>query len=101
MTAVIEVALAWLFKNAKGRDAKSFYTGPAFEDLQDNQEITVTAPELGPTNSVLSAEYIHGGIGKFPTLRWEAPPHLAGQVKQWLLVSEDPDVPIPTPACHG
>ncbi|KAI1417766.1 PEBP-like protein [Hypoxylon sp. FL1857] len=101
MTALIEVALSWLFKDAKGHDSKSFYTGPAFANVKDKQEIIVTAPDCGPTNSVLGVEYTHDGDGKFPTLRWEAPPHIAEQVKEWLLISEDPDAPLPTPICHG
>ncbi|KAI0180370.1 hypothetical protein GGR52DRAFT_588010 [Hypoxylon sp. FL1284] len=101
MTPLIEVTLSWLFKNAKGRDAKSFYTGPGFADVQYNQEIIVTAPEIGPTNSKLGVEYTHDGEGKFPALRWEAPAHIAGEVKEWLLVSEDPDAPLSTPICHG
>lgn len=101
MTALIEVSLSWLFKNAKGHDAKSFYTHPAFADFQDKREIVVTAPEIGPTNSKLDVEYTHDGAGKFPTLHWEAPAHIAGKVKEWLLVSEDPDAPLPTPICHG
>lgn len=103
MTALIEVSLSWLFKNAKGRDAKSFYTRPAFADFQsqDEQEIIVTAPEIGPTNSKLDVQYTRDGAGLFPTLHWEAPQHLAGQVKEWLIVSEDPDAPLPTPICHG
>ncbi|KAI1661954.1 PEBP-like protein [Daldinia decipiens] len=101
MIPLIEVSLSWLFKNAKGHDAKSFFKGPAFSDFQEKQEITVTAPECGPTNSVLGVEYTHDGAGKFPALRWEAPSHIADQVKEWLLVSEDPDAPLPTPICHG
>ncbi|KAI2466574.1 PEBP-like protein [Annulohypoxylon bovei var. microspora] len=101
MTALIEVSLSWLFKNAKGHDEKSFYTAPAFADLEGKRDITVTAPDIGPNSSVLGVEYTHDGVGKFPSLRWEAPPHIAGQVKEWLLVSEDPDAPLPTPICHG
>ncbi|KAI0887471.1 PEBP-like protein [Annulohypoxylon maeteangense] len=101
MTALLEVSLAWLFKNAKGRDDKSFFKTPAFADFEGKQEITVTAPDIGPVNSVLGVEYTSDGIGKFPSLRWEAPPQIADQVKEWLLVSEDPDVPLPTPICHG
>ncbi|KAI1393552.1 PEBP-like protein [Hypoxylon trugodes] len=101
MLALVEVTLSWLFKNAKGRDAKSFFKGPAFAELQDKQEITVTAPECGPTNSILGVEYTADGVGKFPSLRWEAPVHIATEVREWLLVSEDPDAPLPTPICHG
>ncbi|KAI1460656.1 PEBP-like protein [Annulohypoxylon moriforme] len=101
MTALIEVPLAWLLKNAKGHDDKSFFKTPAFADLDGKQEITVTAPDIGLTNSVLGVEYTRDGEGKFPSLRWEAPPRIADQVKEWLLVSEDPDAPLPTPICHG
>ncbi|OTB20488.1 hypothetical protein K445DRAFT_343751 [Daldinia sp. EC12] len=101
MTALIEVSLSWLFKNAKGHDAKSFFKGPAFANLQEKQEVIVTAPECGPTNSVLGVEYTHDGAGKFPALRWDAPPQILSQVKEWLLVSEDPDAFLPTPICHG
>ncbi|KAI0010338.1 PEBP-like protein [Xylariaceae sp. FL0662B] len=100
MTAILEVALAWLFKNAKGRDSKSFYTTSALAQFPE-QSIVVAAPECGPTGSVLGVEYTHDGAGKFPSLRWEAPPEIAPRVREWLLVCEDPDVPLSTPACHG
>jgi hypothetical protein len=100
MTAILEVTLAYLFQNQRGRDAKSFYTFPAFDDCKE-QTIEVTAPECGPTNSTLAPEYMNEGGGKFPTLEWKAPEAIASSVKEWLLFSEDPDAPLPTPICHG
>lgn len=103
MTAYIEVALAWLFKNQKGRDAKSFYNQPAFSDHKE-QTISITSPDCGPSPASLGVEYTYdapGGNCKIPSLEWKAPPSIAGAVKEWLLVSEDPDVPLPTPIAHG
>ncbi|KAI0481211.1 PEBP-like protein [Xylariaceae sp. FL0804] len=101
MTAILEVALATLFRNAKGRDARSFYTRPAFEDCPE-QTITVRSPDCGPSGARLDVEYTADGAGRFPALAWSAPPGVvADHVREWLLVSEDPDAPLPTPICHG
>ncbi|KAB5558435.1 hypothetical protein GE09DRAFT_113606 [Coniochaeta sp. 2T2.1] len=100
MTAYIEVALSWLFKNQKGRDAKSFYTYPAFDSHKD-QTIEINSPELGSSPAALSVEHTHDGVGKIPSLEWKAPTEMAGEVKEWLLVCEDPDAPLPTPIAHG
>lgn len=102
MTAYLEVALAWLFKNQKGRDGKSFYTVSALEDHRE-RTIEITSPDCGPTPAALSVEYTFDGPGggKFPSLEWKAPASIAGAVKEWLLVSEDPDVPLPSPVAHG
>ncbi|KAI1191275.1 PEBP-like protein [Nemania serpens] len=98
--AVLEVVLSRLFANAKGRDAKSFYTRPALASFTE-QSITVTSPDCGASGSKLGVDYTHDGRGKFPALKWSARPEIAAQVKEWLLVSEDPDAPLPTPIIHG
>lgn len=100
MTAILEVTLAYLLQNKKGRDAKSFYTRPAFADFKE-PTIDITSPDCGPTPATLAVDYTADGSGKFPTLEWKAPESIASSVKQWVLVAEDPDAPIPTPACHG
>ncbi|KAH7258181.1 hypothetical protein FSOLCH5_002525 [Fusarium solani] len=96
MTAYIEVAASWLFKNAKGRDAKAFFTHPAFASHPE-PTLSITSPDCGTDGSTLGKEYMHGGQGRFPELTWDS--HEG--VKEWLLVSEDPDAPLPTPICHG
>ncbi|KAI0195330.1 phosphatidylethanolamine-binding protein [Xylaria flabelliformis] len=98
--SVLEVTLSWLFANAKGRDAKSFFTRPALAGFPE-QSITVTSPDCGVSGSRFKVDYTHDGDGKFPALQWSAPPEITSQVKQWLLVSEDPDAPLPTPIIHG
>ncbi|KAL7818480.1 phosphatidylethanolamine-binding protein [Trichoderma gracile] len=98
MLKYVEAAASWLFANAKGRDAKAFTKGPAFTS-HPAPTIPITSPDCGPDGAVLSPEHMHGAQqqGKFPELKWEA----VEGVRQWLLVSEDPDAPLPTPICHG
>ncbi|KAI1327892.1 PEBP-like protein [Xylariaceae sp. FL0255] len=98
--SIIEVTLSWIFANAKGHDAKSFYTRPALAGFKE-QTITVTSPDCGESGSKFSIDYTHDGTGRFPALEWKAPSEITSQVKQWLLVVEDPDAPLPTPICHG
>jgi len=100
MTAVVEVTLSYLFRNAKGRDAKSFFKGPAFAAVPD-PTIPITSPDCGATNATLSRAYMAEGGGQIPILEWTAPDDIAPRVREWLLVSEDPDAPLPTPICHG
>lgn len=99
MTAIIEVPLAYLFQNRKGYHAKSFFTTPAFADFKE-QTIHVNSPDCGDTNSTLVVDYTADGSGKIPTLEWKAPEEYASEVKQWLIVVEDPDTPIMAPVCH-
>ncbi|KAJ9152018.1 PEBP-like protein [Pleurostoma richardsiae] len=100
MTAVIEATLSWLFKNARGRDEKSFFKGPAFAEHKE-PTITITSPDCGETGVTLSKEYIAEGGGKIPSLEWRTPDDIASSVKEWLLFVEDPDAPLPTPIAHG
>ncbi|KAI1247820.1 hypothetical protein MGN70_011713 [Eutypa lata] len=101
MTALLEVTLSWLFANAKGRDAKAFHTRPAFAEHKAQTITTLASPDCGASGVLLSTEYTADGPGKFPGLQWAAPPELEGRVKEWLLVCEDPDAPLPTPVAHA
>ncbi|RFU78142.1 hypothetical protein TARUN_4074 [Trichoderma arundinaceum] len=96
MLNYVEVAASWLFANAKGRDAKAFTKGPAFASHPD-PTIQITSPDCGADGATLSPEYMFGGEGRLPELKWDS----VEGVKQWLLMSEDPDAPLPTPICHG
>lgn len=97
MTAYIEVAASWLFKNHKGRDAKLIPTRPAFS-AHPKPTITVTSPDCDPHGAMLGKEYMAGASEvRVPELQWET---VAG-VQEWVLFAEDPDAPLPTPICHG
>ncbi|KAI0128447.1 phosphatidylethanolamine-binding protein [Xylariales sp. AK1849] len=103
MIALLEVTLSWLFRSFKNRDAKLFHTRTAFTSLPayPEQAINITSPDCGTTDARLGVEYTADGAGKFPELSWTAPAEWQAKVKQWLLVSEDPDAPLPTPIAHG
>lgn len=92
----VEITASWLFSNAKGRDAKAFTKGPAFASHPE-PTIQITSPDCGENGATLSPEYMFEGEGRFPELKWDS----VEGVKQWLLISEDPDAPLPTPICHG
>ncbi|KAI4599723.1 hypothetical protein KJ359_001459 [Pestalotiopsis sp. 9143b] len=100
MSAYIEVTISWLFKNFRGRDAKLFTTTPAFAS-HPIPTISVTSPDCGETGAQLGVEYTFDGAGKFPALKWQAPEEVKDAIKEWLLVTEDPDAPLPTPIAHG
>ncbi|KAF5661668.1 aspartic-type endopeptidase opsb [Fusarium heterosporum] len=96
MTAYIELTASWLFKTFKGRDAKAFFTTPAFAKHPE-PTLSVSSPDCGPDGATLGDKYMAGGEAQFPELSWDS--HEG--VEEWLLVSEDPDAPLPTPICHG
>ncbi|KAH9243871.1 hypothetical protein COL154_003618 [Colletotrichum chrysophilum] len=100
MNPYVEVTLSWLLKSSRGHDAKAFYTSPAFAAHKE-QNLTVTSPDCGPSPAELKPEYIVEGGGRIPALAWTAPQDVEARVKEWLIVSEDPDAPLPTPICHG
>lgn len=53
---------------------------------------------MGPSGSPLPVDLSADGAGHFPSLRWPPP---SPDVKQYLLISEDPDAPLPSPIIHG
>lgn len=97
MLKYAEYGLSRLFSSAKGRDTKLFIKAPAFAQFPE-PTITLECPEVGPSESQLRVEHTAEGEGRFPSLRW---PAAGPNVKQYLLVSEDPDAPLPDPVIHG
>ncbi|KAJ5683501.1 hypothetical protein N7462_006666 [Penicillium macrosclerotiorum] len=93
----VEYGVSRLFANARGRDAKLFTKTAAFSALPE-PTIALESPEAGPSGSRLHSDLSAEGAGRFPTLTWSA---ASPEIKQWLLVSEDPDAPLPSPIIHG
>lgn len=96
----IEYILARLLYNVKGHDGLLFIKQEPFKNVPRN--IDVVAPEIGPEGSHMGVEYSVFGGSKFPELTWSlAPPQTDSslvrkeEIKEYILVSEDPDVPIP------
>ena len=97
----IEYGLSWLFINFKGRDAKLFTKGPAFTDFP-SPTIELTSPDCGPSGSSLKPEYTQLGTERFPELKWPAPSSSSSaEVKEYILLCEDADVPFPAPVYHS
>jgi len=99
----IEYFLARLFFNYKGKDAKLLTRSSVFVSTAKN--IIVTSPTLGSSPAHLSTEHSQFGASKFPTLSWSLDPNVPGveldMVKEWFLIVEDPDAPIPIVPIHG
>lgn len=94
-TAYIEYGLSRLFASAKGRDARLFTKGPAFSNLpKPNIELASDTTSGSQLHVDQSAE----GAGQFPSLSW---PAATPDTKEFLIVSEDPDAPLPSPIVHG
>lgn len=102
MLSYVEATASWLLKNQRGRDEKAFTKGPAFAGL--DATISVTSPDCGAAGATLGPEYMAGAAEgpRVPALKWELPSTSAADtVQEWLVISEDPDAPLPTPICHG
>ncbi|KAJ9605014.1 hypothetical protein H2200_010403 [Cladophialophora chaetospira] len=99
----IEYFLARLFVNQKGRDAKLLTRSSLFTGTPKN--ISITSPSLGSSPAHLSTEHSQLGISKFPDLSWSLDPSVPGvelnNVKEWFLIVEDPDAPLPFVPNHG
>lgn len=80
------------------RDRKDlFETAPAFAD-HPKPTIEITSPDCGPSGSAMTADYSQVGSSRFPHLTWSKP---SFPVKEYVLISEDPDAPLAHPIVHG
>ncbi|KAL1968412.1 hypothetical protein VTN77DRAFT_1941 [Rasamsonia byssochlamydoides] len=94
----IEQAAAWLLSSRKGHDAGLFHKSRAFANIPE-PTIPLESPDIGPTGSNIPPEYGFFGKGLFPTLKW--PSSSSAEIKEYLLVVEDPDAPLSQPVVHG
>lgn len=92
----MELTLSYLLKSSKGHDSKAFIKSAPFTEFPE-PTIPMSSTDCGPSGSTLPTEYMHGGEGKIPELQWDT----VDGCKQWLIIVEDPDAPLPTPICHG
>lgn len=83
-----------------GHDAGLIQHTPPFAE-HPKPSVTVECPEIGPSGSQIPVKYSFFGEDLFPTLKWSAPPAVADNIKEWLLVVEDPDAPLAEPVVHG
>ena len=92
----VQYLLGSLLYSVRGHDNKKIINSPAFKNLPE-PNMTVQVPECGPSGSSLLYEHTcaaNDGDGRFPNIRW-APPSGVEDVKEQILLCEDPDPPIP------
>ena len=98
----MESSLGRLFYSFRARDAKLFTKSTPFA-THPNPTIIVSSPECGSSSpSPLHTLHTPLGANQFPEIIWSLPPELSvDEVKEYLLVVEDPDAPLPSPVVHG
>ena len=93
----VEWALGSLLYRRRGYDHDLFYKGPAFDKFP-KPTFDVTSPDCGATGAKLGIKYSQLGSGKVPQLTW---PASGPEVKEYVIVSEDPDAPLGYSNVHG
>jgi phosphatidylethanolamine-binding protein (PEBP) family uncharacterized protein len=90
----IEYTLGRLLYDVRGRDHGVFTKGSACRNIEPT--IRLLAPECGASGSPMLKHHTGFGNEAFPELEWTAPE----KVKDYVLVVQDPDVPVPFVATH-
>ncbi|KAL5002981.1 phosphatidylethanolamine-binding protein [Aspergillus recurvatus] len=88
-------ALSRLLYHIRGHDSRQIVNHRAFRHYPE-PNIILEAPECGQSGSHLLPNHTcldDGKVGKIPELRWRPPSHL--DVREYVLVCEDLDAPIP------
>lgn len=94
---VLEYCIGRLLYRLRGYDQLCFFKSRAFAQ-HTKPSITITSTDCGRSGAKLSNEYSKFGSGRFPALTWES---LGPTVKEYLILTEDPDAPLRKPNVHG
>lgn len=95
----VESSLGWLLSSQKGRDAGLIKHTSPFRELPAT--LNVSLAEIGPSGSNIGTKWSAFGEGTFPTTEWTIPKEFDGEIKEWVLMVEDADAPLPSPVVHG
>jgi len=98
----IEYYLARLLYSQRGRDAKLLVNSPIFKGVPKNLE--VVSPDVGVSGSHFPIEYTQYGANKFPQLSWSLSVDATisqADIKEYVMICEDPDAPLPLVPIHG
>ncbi|OKL62239.1 hypothetical protein UA08_02348 [Talaromyces atroroseus] len=93
----IEWTLGTLLYRRRGYDHDLFHKGQAFNNFP-KPTFDVSSPDCGPAGAKLGLEYSQLGSGKVPQLTW---PASGPEVKEYVIISEDPDAPLGHSNVHG
>jgi phosphatidylethanolamine-binding protein (PEBP) family uncharacterized protein len=97
VTDYIEFVLATLLSGVRGHEAGILVkTPPTFNEFPE-PTITVTSP-LGPSGSDMPISHTQDGEDLYPELNWT---NSLSDVKEYLVICEDVDAPLPSPINHG
>ncbi|OAL02853.1 PEBP-like protein [Phaeosphaeriaceae sp. SRC1lsM3a] len=94
---LIEFCIGRLLYRLRGYDAQLFCNSPAFAQ-HPRPTIFITSPCCGETGAKLKHAYSKFGGGRFPCVEWKKP---GANVKEYLMLAEDPDAPTRKPNVHG
>lgn len=100
-TRPIEDLFGYAMSSKRAYDTGLITRQPAISSTP--QTITVTS-DIGPSGSRLAKAYSSSKISgedKMPDISWTAATDVAGRVKEWVVVAEDPDAPVGEPIVHG
>lgn len=103
---IVERTFSYLFKGVRNHDAGLFTRTAAFASFS-TPNIEVTSPDCGPSNEgLMDVDHTQDGKDLLPTLNWSISPAVAEAVlhesiKEWLIVIEDVDAPLPKPIMHA
>lgn len=104
ISARLENALgSYFLRSLRGRDAKLFTKSAPFSHLAPS--LDVTSPECGVSGSSLHIDHTPLGVNQFPELSWQqidtAANDRGSAIKEYIVIVEDPDAPLPSPVVHG
>ncbi|PYH87586.1 aconitase [Aspergillus ellipticus CBS 707.79] len=95
LLAYLQLVLFQVLYLIRNHDEYLVTNSKAFKD-HPQATINLEAPECGASGALLQDHHTcldEDSNGKLPELRWNLPP--TGEVAEFVLIIEDPDVPIP------
>ncbi|KAJ5085079.1 hypothetical protein N7532_009850 [Penicillium argentinense] len=95
----IQYGLGRALYPVRGHDSRQIIHHPAFKDVSA-PNMLIEAPECGPSGSMMLPKHSGRGEDLLPELRW-MPPESNEPVKEYVLICEDIDIPLPLVIHHG
>jgi phosphatidylethanolamine-binding protein (PEBP) family uncharacterized protein len=97
----LQYGLGRLLYPFRDHESRQIIHHPAFQNIP-NPNMILEAPECGPSGSTMLLKhsgYAEDGVGCHPELRWSMPEGTS-PAKEYVLICEDIDIPIPFLVIH-